>query len=61
MFDELIGKKVKIVYNHMGKEKAVFGILLGEDDKNFKLKFSSGDIVGISKNVLIRLSEEQGG
>jgi len=59
MFEELLNKKVKIVYDHLGKEKAVFGTLIGEDEKTFKLKFASGDIIGINKAFFVRISEER--
>jgi len=59
MFEELIGKKVKIVYDHMGTEKAVFGILRGEDDNTFKIEFNNGNIIGINKRLFIRLNEEE--
>lgn len=60
MFEDLYGQKVKIVYDHFGVEKAAYGILLEEDAYSFKLRFRSGDIVGISKRNFIRISEEEG-
>lgn len=59
-FKELIGKKVKILYTASGRDRSVFGILLDEDEDTFKLRFVSGDVVGISKKTFIRISEENG-
>jgi RNase P/RNase MRP subunit p29 len=61
MFRELVGKRVKIVYDDGGKIKAVYGRLLAEDESSFKVEFSDGKIIGVSKKSYIRISEEKDG
>lgn len=57
MFEELWGRKVKIVYEDDGKTKAVYGKLLGDNDNEFKMQFNDGSILGVSKLVYRRITE----
>lgn len=60
MYEELINKKVKMVFNEGdGKPQIIYGVLLGYEDGTIKINIS-GITNYFEKKYVVRIKEAQG-